>query len=43
MDRRTLFKGLGAGIAMSLAQPAAWAAPNAGRWLRLESANFLTY
>ena len=43
MDRRTLFKGPGAGIAMSLAQPAVWAAPDAGRWLRLESANFLMY
>ena len=43
MDRRTLFQGLGAGLAMSLAQPAAWAAPNAGRWLRLESANFVMY
>lgn len=43
MDRRTLFQGLVAGLAMSLAQPAAWAAPNSGRWLRLESANFVMY
>ena len=43
MDRRTLFQGLGAGLAMSLAQPAAWAAPTTGRWLRLESANFVMY
>jgi hypothetical protein len=43
MDRRTLFTGLGAGFAMSLAQPAAWATPNVGRWLRLESANFVMY
>jgi hypothetical protein len=35
--------GLGAGVAMSLAQPEAWAGPNAGRWLRLESANFVMY
>jgi hypothetical protein len=43
MDRRKLLQGLGAGVAMSLAQPSAWAVTNPGRWLRLESPNFIMY
>jgi hypothetical protein len=43
MDRRKLLQGLGAGVAMSFAPPAAWAVTSPGRWLRLESPNFIMY
>jgi hypothetical protein len=42
MNRRSLLQAFGAGTAMSLAPPAAFAQGN-GRWLKLESPNFIMY
>lgn len=42
MNRRSLLQAFGAGAAMSLAPPAAFA-QGSGRWLKLESPNFIMY
>ncbi len=43
MNRRRLLQGLGAGTIVSLTPPVAWANSKPGRWLRLESPNFVMF